>query len=218
MNAIETEFETRDAAEWHRIVADGTIASVKPEAIFTACRTLDRMVEGRLVGDLMAMLAEIGTRFLRTRVSSNHPNGGVDIILSTLGKLQDAILMVEHPDAHGYSIGFFAKLDLRLLDQLRRSSKRSARESPVQTTEDGEEIEFPDLAEATPEEALMLDELMHDVDPRKRRALALTTAGYPTYTDQEGGACVASILGVSRRTAETWVRDMKKLALERIGK
>lgn len=201
---------------WQQILAGRLFSSIPPEEIFVACRKLDRQTEGRLVGELMAALAEIAARFLRRRVSSAHPNGGADIIHATLAKLQDAILLPAHPDAAGYSIGFFAKLDLRLMDQIRRSTKRSARERPVEVDDDGQELELPDLAAATPEQAIALDELLHDVEPRKRQALALTAAGYPAYTDRSGAASVASVLGVSRKTAETWVREMRKLVLERM--
>ena len=208
--------EMRTPEDWKRILRDGRLASVRPEDIFVACRVIDRRAEERLVGELMAGLAEVGARFLRRRVSASHPNGGADIVHATLAKLQDAILVPDHPDAIGYSTGFFAKLELRLMDQLRRSSKRSARERPVEVDEEGQELEFPDLATATPEQAIAIDELLHDVDPRKRQALALTRAGYPAYTDRSGGASVASMLGVSRKTAETWVREMRQLVLERI--
>jgi len=206
----------RNPDEWDRILGSGLLPSVRPEEIFVACRTLDRHADGKLVGELMAALAEIGARYLRKRVSANKPNGGTDIIHATLGKLQDAILIHEHPDAAGYAIGFFAKLDLRLLDQLRKTTKCSSRERPVEVDEEGQELEFPDLAAATPEQAMVLDELLQDVDPRKRHALVLTIAGYPAYTDRPDGVSIASMLGVSRKTAETWVREMRKLVLERI--
>lgn len=216
---VDVELEgagIRTPDDWRRILGSGLLSSVRPEDIFVACRTLDRHTDERLVGELMAALAEIAARFLRQRVSTSHPNGGADIIHATLGKLQDAILMPEHPDAAGYSIGFFAKLDLRLMDQLRRSVKRSAQERPVEVDDEGDELELPDLAAATPEQAIALDELLYNMEPRKRKALALTMAGYPAYTDRPGGTCIASMLGVSRKTAETWVREMRKLVLERI--
>ena len=207
----------RPPDEWKRIIKAEALATVKAEEIFVACRSLDRDLDGQLVGELMAGLAERAARFLRTRVGRNHPNGGADIIHATIGKLQDAILDPSHTDAVGYSTGFFAKLDLRLMDQLRRSKTRSSREQEVKLDEDGNEPDMPDLSQATPEQAMAIAELLHDVDPRKRSALALIMAGYPAYTDHPGGNSVASMLNVSRKTAETWIRDVKKLVLARIG-
>ncbi len=216
MDAETGEGTALRPGEWNELVERGLLGSRPPEELFRACRALDREADRLLLGDLMAALAEVAARFLRRRVSASHPNGGADIIHATIGKMQDAILHPDHSDAEGYSIKFFAKLDLRLMDQLRKSQKRSARERPIEVDDEGQEIEFPDLAAATPEQAFLVDELLRDIDQRKRRALALTAAGYPAYTDKQGGESVASVLGVSRKTAETWVRETKKLVIERI--
>lgn len=216
MDIDQEQARTRTREEWVRVVKDGSLDSIRPEEIFVACVSVDRHTDTRLVGDLMAGLVEIATRYLRRHVSASTANRGEDIIQATNGKLQDAILMPGHPDAAGYSIAFFAKLDLRLLDQIRRATKRASREYAIAVDEDGQELEFPDLATATAEQAMALDELLHDVDPRKRQALSLTAAGYPAYSDKPEEVSVSSMLNVSRKTAETWVREMKRLLLERI--
>ena len=210
--------QPRTREEWVQAVRDGTLLTFRPEELFVACISVDRHSDEVMVGGLMAGLVEIATRFLRKRVSMSLPNRGEDIIHATREKLQDAILLPGHPDAAGYSIAFFAKLDLRLLDQIRRATKRTSREYAIDVDEDGQELEFPDLATATAEQAMALDELLNDVDPRKRQALSLTAAGYPAYSDKPEEVSVSSMLNVSRKTAETWVREMKRLLLERMQK
>lgn len=216
MDAESGEGEALCRTECRRLVERGLLGTKPPEELFRACRALDPATDQRLLGELMAALAETAARFLRRRVSVSHPNGGTDIIHATIGKMQDAILQPGHADAEGYSVMFFGKLDLRLMDQLRRSQKRSSRERPVELDDEGQELDFPDLSVATPEQAIAIDEMLRDIEPRKRQALALTAAGYPAYTDKPGCESVASVLGVSRKTAETWVRETKKFVIERI--
>ena len=91
-----------------------------------------------------------------------------------------------------------------------------SREVTLEHTEEVEEPEFPDLTEATPEQAMLIEELLGAIDPRKRRALALSMVGYPAFSEREGAPSVASILGVSRKTAETWIRETRKLVLQRM--
>ena len=121
MDAESGEGEALCRTEWRRLVERGLLGTKPPEELFRACRALNPATNQRLLGELMAALAEAAARFLRRRVSVSHPNGGTDVIHATIGKMQDAILQPGHADAEGYSVMFFGKLDLRLMDQLRRS-------------------------------------------------------------------------------------------------
>ncbi len=216
MDTVSNGGEGRSAEAWRQVLAAGLLASILPEEIFVACLELDRDTEPDLVGELMGDLAERATRFLRRRVSPGHPNRGDDIILGTVEKLQDALLVPGHSDVTGYSSGFYAKLAVRLADQIRKSRRRATREIVIEIDEDGDEIQFPDLTGLSPDKAVEMGELLHDVDAKKRQALALYACGYRAYSDDPDIVTVGSLLGVSRKTAETWVREMKQLVSERI--
>ncbi|PWS37132.1 hypothetical protein DFH01_09700 [Falsiroseomonas bella] len=176
---------------------------------------MDPERDQRVLGELLQELADRATRHLRKRVNRNLPNEGLDLIQSAVDKMVDAALGPDSPDAEGFCQAFYARLSFRLTDRIRSASRIGDREQPYVRDEEGNEIPAPDFNAINPEQALVIKELLADVDPRKRRALALVSMGYLVSSADPDKQTVSSLLKVSPRTAEGWVREMKALILER---
>ena len=130
----------------------------RPEDIVAVCRQLDRSKNERLAGQLMAHLSVLATRFLAKRINPNRPNRGKDILDEVRTGMMTAILDPKAPDGLGYETAFFAKLQQRLIDEIRRDDKRGQRYEPFAENEDGEEIEPEDRTTLNPEEVAIMFE------------------------------------------------------------
>jgi DNA-directed RNA polymerase specialized sigma24 family protein len=206
-----------DRGIWNERLASGEVETVSLELLFRTCRDLHQQDNGRLVERLVSVLVGRAARSLRKRVGRNHVNGGEDIVADAVAKVVDAILNPSSADAAAFGEAFQVTLGRRLADQIRRSLTRAERESGFGADDKGEEIMPPDLSQATPEQAMIIqDLLLSDVDPRKRQALALSIEGYPASSGRQGSPSIASMLEISPRTAETWLREMRCLVKERM--
>jgi hypothetical protein len=206
------------ASNWLEIARSGSIKNHPPEDIFNACAVLNSKNEFYISGLLLQELAGRAASFLVTRINTNLPNNGRDVLDATVEKVFDAALGVSPADAAGFGRAFYARLGMRLADQIRVARKRGSREQGIDPSGMGEDIALPDMSEANPEQALMLMEMLADVDPRKREALSLVACGYPVSSTDPSKPSVSSMLDVSARTAEAWVREMKAMVLERMRK
>jgi RNA polymerase sigma factor (sigma-70 family) len=205
-----------DCNVWNARLASGEVETVSLEVLFQACRDLHQRNSGRLVERLVGILVVRAARILRNRVGHHRANEGHDIIADTVAKVVDAVLNPDSADSAAFGEAFRLTLHRRLADQIRRSQTRSGRELGFETDFDGEEILPPDLSQATPEQAMIIQELLSEVDPRKRQALALSMAGYRASSGKQGIPSIATMLGISAKTAETWLREMRCLINERM--
>ena len=201
---------------WDARVASGEVEIVPLEVLFRACRDLHQRGDGRLVERLIGVLVCRAAQSLRKRVGRHHANEGKDIIADTVAKVVDAVLKPESADTTAFSQAFQLTLRRRLADQIRRSQTRTGRESSFEADGDGEELLPPDISQATPEQAMIIQDLLSEVDPRKRKALALSMAGYPASSSRQGSPSISMMLGISPRTAEAWLREMRCLVTERM--
>ena len=201
---------------WNARVASGELETVSLESLFRACQDLHQRGDDRLVGQLVEVLVDRAARSLRKRVGRHHANEGEDIITDTVAKVVDAVLKPGSADSTAFGEAFQLTLGRRLADQIRRSQKRTGRETDFEADDDGEEIMPPDISQATPEQAMIIQELLSQVDPRKGQALALSMVGYPASSGRQGSPSIATMLKVSPRTAETWLREMRHLVNERM--
>ncbi len=205
-----------DAGVWGDHLATGTVRNVSLELLFRACSAFREHGNAHMAGQLLAVLADRSARILRPRVGRDMGNQGEDVIKATVEKVVDAVLLPAGADAAGFAASFQLTLGRRLTDQIRRSRTHSDREVGFEADDDGDEIVPPDLSLPNPEQAMLIQELLSKVDPRKRRALALSAAGYPAWTDKPGHRSIASMLDVSRKTAETWLREMRCLVIKQM--
>jgi len=201
---------------WNARLTSEEVRTVSLELLFQACRAFYQKGEDKLAEKLIGVLADRAARSLRARVGRNHANEGTDIIVDTVAKVIDAVLDTKSLDAVNFGAAFQVTLGRRLTDQIRKSQSRAGRETGMEIDEDGGDVLPPDFSQATPEQALIIQELLSEVDPRKRRALALSMAGYPASTGKPGALSIASMLKVSPRTAESWLREMRCLVQKRM--
>ncbi len=200
-----------DVGVWSEHLATGTVRTVSLELLFRACCAFHALGNSHMAGELIVALADRSARLLRPRVGRDLENQGEDVIKATVDKVVDAVLNPAEADAVGFSASFQLTLGRRLTDQIRKSRNHSGREVGFEVDDDGDEVLPPDISLANPEQAMLIQELLSAIDPRKRRALALSAAGFPAWTDKAGHRSIASMLNVSRKTAETWLREMRCL-------
>ena len=205
-----------NASHWLEVARFGSLKDHSSEDIFNACVLLNTSGDNHATGLLLQELAGRAASFLVMRINTNLPNKGRDVLDATVEKLFDAALGLSPADATGFGQAFYARLGMRLADQIRIARKRGLREQGMDPSGMGEDVALPDMSEATPEQALMLKEMLADVDPRKREALSLAACGYPVSSTDPSKPSVSSMLDVSVRTAEAWVREMKALVQERM--
>jgi hypothetical protein len=206
-----------DGATWQELVQAGRLHERSPEEIVAACRRLDRVKEERLLGLLMSHIGVLATRFLAPRINSNLPNGGKDALRYVRSGMNIAILDPESPDGLGYEIAFYAKLQQRLIDEVRRENKRRQRYEPFAEDEEGEEIEPGDGVSLNPEEIAIMFDILQRLPDEKRKAFLLRRAGFEFISEREGVPSISSMLDRSDKTVRKWVADAETFIRQELG-
>jgi RNA polymerase sigma factor (sigma-70 family) len=206
-----------DCKSWQELIETGRLDEHRPEEIVAICRQRDRSKNERLAGQLMAHLSVLATRFLAKRVNPNRPNGGKDVLDEVRTRMFTAILDPKAPDGLGYETAFYAKLQQRLIDELRRDDKRRQRYEPFAENEDGEEIEPEDRITLNPEEVAIMFEAIQDLPDEKRKAFLLRRAGFEYFSENPEVPTIASLMGRSDKTVRTWVAEAVKLIRQKLG-
>ncbi|GJD34011.1 RNA polymerase sigma factor [Methylobacterium aerolatum] len=185
--------------------------SRRPEEIAGAIREMDDGRDVRLRGKLLDYLRERAERYLTPRVDKNLPDQGRGAVEATIDRMVDALLIEGAADGPGYEANFLKKLRQRLVDQVRKLRIEQDRlDQPAVDPETGEVPEPSHPSdELTPEEAAIAAGFLTTLSERHRKALSLYRAGY-RCSDAEGGETIASMMSVSVRTAEQWMRDIRK--------
>jgi len=189
----------------------------RPEDIASAVRGLGGGGDGRLRGRLLDHLRDRAERYLIPRVDKNLPDQGRGAVTAVVDGMVDALMTEHAADGPGYEAAFLKRLRQRLVDQVRklRSEQRRLVE-PAVDPESGEPQESSTPAvELTPEETAIAASILKSLPEKHRKALSLYRAGY-RCSDAEGGETIASMMSVSTRTAEQWMRDVRKAVAQHL--
>jgi RNA polymerase sigma factor (sigma-70 family) len=206
-----------DCELWQDLIKTGRLDEYQPEEIVAACRRIDRRKNERLVGELLAHLGVLATRFLAPRINSNRPNHGKDTLNEVRSRMMIAILDPKAADGVGYETAFYPKLQQRLIDELRRDNKRQQRYEPFGEDEEGEEIEPADRTTLNPEEVAIMSEAIQSLPEEKRKAFLLRRAGFEYFSERPDVPTIASMLNCSDKTARKWVAEAEKLIRQKLG-
>jgi hypothetical protein len=206
-----------DRASWQDLIKRGKLNERRLEEIVAACRRLDPDKDERLLGQLIAHVSVVATRFLGPRINSNRPNRGKDVLENVRSGMLIAILDPEAPDGLGYETAFYAKLKQRLIDEIRREDKRLQRYEPFAQNEEGEEIEPADRAMLSPEETAIIFDVLQRLPDEKRKAFLLRRAGFEYFSTNAEVPTISSMLDCSDKTARKWVAEAENLIRQELG-
>jgi RNA polymerase sigma factor (sigma-70 family) len=217
LHALQSAATGPDRASWEDLVQTGSLHERSPEEVVSVCRRLDPENDERLLGQLMAHVSILATRFLAKRINPNRPNGGKDILENVRSGMLIAILDRESADGLGYETAFYPKLRQRLIDELRRDDKRRQRHEPFAQDEEGQEIEPADNRILSPEENAIMFDVIQRLPDEKRKAFLLRRAGFEYFSEDPEVPTIASMLKRSDKTVRKWVADAEKSIREELG-
>lgn len=202
---------TPSGQTWQELVDARKLDICAPEDIAAAVRGMGDGRDGQLRGKLLDHLRELAESYLIPRVDKNLPDQGRGAVKATVDGMVDALLLEGSADGVGYETNYRKRLRQRLVDQIRRVRREQRRfEEPTPGPESGESSEpYHPTEELTPEEAAIAAGILASLSERHRKALSLYRAGY-RCSDAQGGETIASMMSVSVRTAEQWMRDIRK--------
>jgi RNA polymerase sigma factor (sigma-70 family) len=217
LRAVQPTADGPEGETWQHLVETGRLDDHPPEEIVAFCRRLDRVKNERLAGQLMSHIGVVATRYLAKRINPNRPNGGKDVLTNVRSAMFIAILDPKSADGLGYETAFYAKLNQRLIDELRRDDKKRQRYEPLAEDEEGATIEPEDRTGLDPEQAAIVNETIQRLPDKKRKAFVLRRAGFEYFSEHPDVPTIATMLGASDKTVRKWVADAEKLIREKLG-
>ena len=203
----EEGLDPGDIAGWRQVIGSQTLSRVPAHCLVAAVQKIGPSGDRRVINPLMNEISERVMRILRKHIGRNHRNEGWDMIEEAHGKLIHAVLLPKSADGTAMRTAFVATVKFRAADAIRREERHSDR-----YTYSEEEMPAPAshkvLLSAEEERAFVEDVLRRISDPRKRLAFRLHMDGVPRNSIK--GESIASALGVSAKTAETWVKQAEE--------
>ncbi|ODR99369.1 hypothetical protein AUC68_05200 [Methyloceanibacter methanicus] len=214
---IEEPPSDTDLDAWRQIAAEDGLRRIPPEEIVAAIQRIGPNGDQQLLNALMGYISDKILRTLRRRVSTQHHNGGRDIIERAHEQLIVAILKPNSPNGKGLRVAFRAWVGFRGDDSIRAEMRERKRYTHYKTNEDGETVEPPDRqAPDHVEQVTYVEHLLSKIpDPRKCLAFRLHMEGCPV-TSNKGPESISKTLGVSEKTARAWIEEVQTL-LKNLG-
>ena len=195
-------------------VDDEDLGSRRPEDLVAACRASG--ADPNFVGKALDHLSSRATRFLTARIDRNLPDGGRGAIEAVVDGMLIAILDPDAADGVGFAVAFHAKLRQRLVDQVRKLRLEASRTEEPQPADGGDgEAEAADHVSLSPEESLILGDMLAALPENQRKAFLLDRAGFPMSSGNEES--ISSMLGVTPKTAKDWIDKAKAAIRQHLG-
>jgi DNA-directed RNA polymerase specialized sigma24 family protein len=193
-----------DIAAWRQVIEDQSLGRIQGHRLVAAAQQIGASGDRRVVEPLMKEISDRIMRILRKHIGRNHRNEGWDMIEEAHGKLIDAVLLPRSADGGAMRTAFVATIRFRAADAIRREELHSDRYAYAEEEQPsaGGRKELLSLDE---ERAHVASVLKRVSDGRKALAFQLHMDGVPRNSIKVES--IASTLGVSAKTAETWVKD-----------
>jgi RNA polymerase sigma factor (sigma-70 family) len=181
------------------------------EAIIAAIQDLGPNTDTSVLNPLVLHASDTIMRILRRRVSTGYRNRGEDIIEEAHGQIIKAMFSPESADGKGLRTAFVPRIELRVVDAIRKVRTRETREratdlehSPLVAEQESQKIDpWPEVEEELDVELV----LSHVTDERKRLAFRLHMDGIPL--ESKKSASIAKAIGVSSKTAGQWIDEVR---------
>jgi DNA-directed RNA polymerase specialized sigma24 family protein len=207
-----------DLAAWRRAVCDGRFRVFRMESVVAAVQDLGPTTDKAVMNPLVLHVSDTITRMLRGMIGRNHRNEGEDMIARAHAKLVTAMFNPESADGKGLRVAFGFRVGKRAADAIRAEAKIEKRELETETKDDARAE--PATVEVDPwqevnEQMDVERVLAHVADDQKRLAFRLHMEGAPLESTKKGS--VVKALGVSRKTAEKWIEEVRALLATKLG-
>ena len=180
-----------DLEGWRQAIRAKQHTGYRLEAIVAAIQDFR---DDEVVNSLAEHLSIRLHRFLRAKVSFNHPNKGLDIIEQTHGHVIESILQPSSADGMALRVAFARRVMFRLLNTI----ERVAKPEPVLEEDIGTEDRL--------DEKIDVESILERLPEGKRRAFEMFADGVPFVSQ---GESITSSLGINEYTARKWVNEVR---------
>ncbi len=207
-----------DLAGWRRAVGDGRFRAFRMESIVAAIQDLGPTTDKAVMNPLVLHVSDTITHMLRGKIGRNHRNEGEDMITRAHAKLVAAMFNPNSADGKGLRVAFGFRVAKRAADAIRAETKIEKRELEAEAQDDGRDDPAPSEIDPWREvnEQMDVERLLAFVtDDQKRLAFRLFMEGEPMESTKKGS--IVKALGVSRKTAEKWIEEVRALLAAKLG-
>jgi len=151
--------------KWRRIIGEGKLPPDSPQELVAAIQDMGVDADTAVLDPLIKQLSDHAMKFLRSRVGTNHPNCGEDIVLRAQNSLMVALCKPQSSDGKGFRVAYYKRLSFRLKDAIAKETRERRTEDDIVTLKTKNE-NHRDLAEAktTPEDDPHIDEDQEDLE------------------------------------------------------
>jgi len=207
MNTREEGPDPCDSEAWRRVIGSQQLPTIRGQSLIAAVQQIGSKGDRRVLEPLMKEISDRMMRILRKHIGRNHRNEGWDMIEEAHGKLIEAVLKPKSADGSALRTAFVTTVRLRGADAIRREALHKERYA---YSEDEAVVPFgqKEFLSEDEERAHVEAALRRVKDPRKRLAFRLHMDGVPRYSIKVES--IASALGVSDKTAETWIKETEE--------
>ncbi|MBP2157482.1 MULTISPECIES: RNA polymerase sigma factor [Asticcacaulis] len=196
-----------DVSGWLRVIESKMLSRIQGRHLVAAAQKIGPSGDRLIINSLMNEISDRMMRILRKYIGRNHRNEGRDMIEDTHGKLIEAVLRSDSADGMAMRTAFVATVKFRAADAIRSESLHTDR---YQSSEEEMPVAgSPGKLSVLEEERAHVESVLNRIaDPRKRLAFRLHMDGVPRNSKKVES--IASALGVSAKTAETWIKETEQ--------
>jgi DNA-directed RNA polymerase specialized sigma24 family protein len=133
--------------KWRRIIGEGKLPPDSPQELVAAIQDMGVDADTAVLDPLIKQLSDHAMKFLRSRVGTNHPNRGEDIVLRAHNSLIVALCNPQSSDGQGFRVAYYKRLSFRLKDAIAKETRERRTEDDIVVLKAKNE-NHRDLAEA----------------------------------------------------------------------
>jgi DNA-directed RNA polymerase specialized sigma24 family protein len=207
MDIREVGPDPDDTKAWRQVIESKSLPSIEGQSLVAAVQRYGPSGDRRVVEPLMKEISARMMRILRKQIGRNHRNEGWDLIEEAHGQLIEAVLKHNSADGTALRTAFLATVLFRGADAIRREQLHSSRYDYA-IDEGALPLRHKKTISGDEEHAHVESVLRQIKDPRRRFAFRLHMDGVPRNSTKVES--IASALGVSAKTAETWIKETEE--------
>jgi DNA-directed RNA polymerase specialized sigma24 family protein len=207
-----------DLAGWRRAVGNGCFRAFRMESVVAAIQDLGPTADKTVINPLVLHVSDTITRLLRGKIGRNHRNEGEHMITRAHAKLVTAMFNPASADGKGMRVAFGFRVAKRAADAIRAEARIEKRELEAEAQDDPKDepaaAEIDHWQEGN--EHIDVERVLAQVtDDQKRLAFRLYMEDVPVESTKKGS--IVKALGVSRKTAEKWIEEVRALLATTLG-
>lgn len=207
MDTKEDGPDSSDLEAWRQVIENQLLATIRSQNLVSVVQQIGSSGDRRVVEALMKEVSDRIMRILRKYIGRKHRNEGWDLIEDAHGKLIEAVLKPKSADGSALRVAFVQTVRFRGADAI-RSEELHEKRYPDSEDEDVIPLRQEKCLSEDEERAHVESILRRIRDPRKRLAFRLHMDGVPRHSTKVES--IASALGVSAKTAETWINETEE--------